>query len=90
MKKRDYLEIFLFLICAVCFFVSLANIAGILTDLSTIIFQESTNLSEGYNPILYAQRGLFVNIPMGLISSSITYVTYKRAIKVNKENKDSK
>lgn len=91
MKKKDSLEVFLFIICIVCFFIALGSFASILSDVSQLIFPESmkdTGYGAGYDSVLYVKRGLFTSIPFLILNASISIASFKNAMKLNRHNKE--
>lgn len=87
MKKKDSLEVFLFVICIVCFFIALGSFSSILSDVSQLIFPDSTK-DASYDSVLYVKRGLFTSIPFLILNASIAIASFKNAMKLNRHNKE--
>lgn len=87
MKKKDSLEVFLFIICIVCFFIALGSFSSILSDISQLIFPDSVK-DTGYDSVLYVKRGLFTSIPFLILNASIAIASFKNAMKLNRHNKE--
>lgn len=87
MKKKDSLEVFLFVICIVCFFTALGSFASILSDISQLIFPDTVK-DTSYDSLLYVKRGLFTSIPLLILNASISIASFKNAMKLNRHNKE--
>ncbi|MGG5358028.1 MULTISPECIES: hypothetical protein [unclassified Enterococcus] len=75
MKKISFLQLFLFIVCVICFITSLINLSGIFSTLSFLIFPE-----EEVGSLVYVYRNLFVNIPMFAVASSIGLLVFKKVL----------
>lgn len=75
MKKANFLEIFLFIICIICFIIGMVNFYSIFSNTATLLFPDGE-----YDNLTYIKRSLFANVPMLIASGSIFFFSFKKAL----------
>lgn len=79
MKKVNFLEIFLFMLCIICFIVGMLNFYSIFSNVATLLFPD-TDAYGDFNNLVYIKRSLFSNVPMLIASVSIFFFSFKKAL----------
>lgn len=79
MKKVNFLEIFLFMLCIICFIVGMLNFYSIFSNVATLLFPD-TDVYGDFNNLVYIKRSLFSNVPMLIASVSIFFFSFKKAL----------
>lgn len=82
MKKVNFLEIFLFMLCIICFIVGMINFYSIFSNVATLLFPDNTDYGTygNYDNLVYIKRSLFSNVPMLVASASIFFFSFKKAL----------
>lgn len=86
LKKTNYLELFLFMVCVIFVIVGVFNLGSILSSVSDILVPMDNYGSE-YDSKRYALKSLITNVPMLIISLTSIYFAFKHALKIRKEDR---
>ncbi|MGO3170760.1 MAG: hypothetical protein ACTIJA_06915 [Bavariicoccus seileri] len=88
MKRFNFLELFLYMICIISFIVALVSLAGLLDNLGSLLFPDTSTDGDYYNSALYVKRGLVSQIPMFFVGIGLFYYTIKKALVVHREERE--